>query len=119
MGWQLIAFDLYGTLLDVNALEAPKELVPKWRARQLERTWTQPYEPFDILTEHALQDVAPELSAAERKRYCDAWLSLPAHPDAAEALRRLRTARAVLSNGTRAMIQAAVRNAGLEIDAIH
>ncbi|MCA1829859.1 MAG: hypothetical protein LC689_23320, partial [Myxococcales bacterium] len=65
MRWTLIAFDLYGTLLDVSGLAsrlAPfvgpqaADLLASWRNRQLERTWTLAYEPFDAVTAHALED---------------------------------------------------------------
>lgn len=130
MRWSLVAFDLYGTLLDVSGLagkltqfvgaRAP-ELLAAWRKRQLERTWTLAYEPFDAVTAHALEEVAPELDARVRAAMCATWLALPAHPDAAECLRKLGNAgvrRAILSNGTRAMIQSALDAAGLAVDEI-
>ncbi|MFN2549440.1 MAG: haloacid dehalogenase type II [Myxococcales bacterium] len=130
MRWTLIAFDLYGTLLDVSGLAsrlAPfvgpqaADLLASWRNRQLERTWTLAYEPFDAVTAHALEDVAPQLAPGVREKMSATWLTLPAHPDAAEALRKLGHAgirRAVLSNGTAAMIRSAVDAAGLPIDEI-
>src|SRR5215813_6272865 len=130
MRWQTVAFDLYGTLLDVSGLAArltpwvgdrAPELLARWRKRQLERTWTLPYEPFDAVTAQALSDVAPELDEKTRERMCATWLALPAHPDAGEALRKLGEAgirRAVLSNGTAPMIKSAVEAAGLAIDEI-
>ena len=126
----MVAFDLYGTVLDVSGLAArltplvgarAPELLARWRKRQLERTWTLPYEPFDAVTAHALVDVAPELSEALRAPMCATWLTLPAHPDAAQALRQLGEAgvrRAILSNGTAAMIKSALDAAGLAVDEI-
>ncbi|MCA1829448.1 MAG: HAD-IA family hydrolase, partial [Myxococcales bacterium] len=84
-------------------------------------TWTLAYEPFDAVTAHALEDVAPQLAPGVREKMSATWLTLPAHPDAAEALRKLGHAgirRAVLSNGTAAMIRSAVDAAGLPIDEI-
>src|SRR5215468_2577745 len=98
MRWKLLAFDLYGTLLDVSGLASrlepfvgaqAAELLARWRKRQLERTWTLAYEPFDAVTEHALEDVAPYIAPDLRSHMCATWLKLPAHPDAAEALRTL------------------------------
>lgn len=130
MRWKTVAFDLYGTLLDVSGLasrlapfigaQAP-ELLARWRKRQLERTWTLPYEPFDAVTMHALDDVAPDLADDVREKMCATWLALPAHPDAVDALQTLGSKgvrRAVLSNGTAAMIRSAVDAAGLPIDEI-
>jgi 2-haloacid dehalogenase len=130
MRWKMVAFDLYGTLLDVSGLASrltpfvgaqAADLLARWRKRQLERTWTLPYEPFDAVTAHALEDVGPQLAEDVRDKMCATWLSLPAHPDALEALRALGKAgvrRAVLSNGTAAMIKSAVDAAGLPIDEI-
>src|SRR5262250_817645 len=60
------------------------------REAQLERTFELNrlgrYEPFDEVTSWALARVAPELEETVRKRMADAWLTLPAHPDAAAAL---------------------------------
>ncbi len=132
--WDLVAFDLYGTLLDVAALaprlraiteEAGAELLGKWRAAQLERTWELnrrgEYEPFDAVTARALERVAPHLGADVRARMCEAWLSLPAFDDADDALEALaqaRMRRAVLSNGTQRMIRAALDASGLEVDQV-
>ena len=126
----MVAFDLYGTLLDVGGLASrlkpfvgaqAADLLSLWRKRQLERTWQLAYEPFDAVTAHALEDVAPHLSSETSEQMCATWLTLPAHPDAAQALRQLGEAgirRAVLSNGTAAMIKSAVEAAGLAIDEI-
>jgi len=121
---KLVAFDLYGTLLDMSGIADPALLVP-WRKAQLELTWTLNqegrFEPFDQVTRRALDQVAPGLSAAEAERLCAAWLTLPAFPEVAPTLQRLRAAgarTAILSNGTRAMIESAVGAAGLPIDDI-
>src|SRR5437588_6916187 len=135
MRWQMVAFDLYGTLLDVGGLASrltpfvgphAVDLLADWRKRQLERTWeiasgALAYEPFNAVTAHALEEVAPQLSEETRRQMCATWFTLPAHPDAAQALRQLGEAgirRAVLSNGTTAMIKSAVEAAGLAIDEI-
>ena len=129
MRLELVAFDLYGTLLDVSGLAKRLEpyagpqaadLLSSWRKAQLERTWREKaYEPFDVVTARALEEVAPRLGAQDRLRMCETWLSLPPFPDARaalESLRRARSRRAVLSNGTPAMIRAALAAADLEVD---
>jgi len=129
MRLELVAFDLYGTLLDVSGLAKRLEpyagpqaadLLSSWRKAQLERTWREKaYEPFDMVTARALEEVAPRLGAQDRLRMCETWLSLPPFPDARaalESLRRARIRRAVLSNGTPAMIRAALAAADLEVD---
>jgi 2-haloalkanoic acid dehalogenase type II len=129
-----VAFDLYGTLLDVGGLqerlravvgETAGELLARWRKAQLERTWELnrlgAYEPFDEVTARALQEVAPELGPAAREQLCAAWLSVPPFADASAALAALQRAglqRIVLSNGTAAMIRAALDAGALPIDRI-
>ena len=131
---ELVAFDLYGTLLDVSGLaagmkpivgpEAPS-LLARWRSAQLERSWQLNrdglYEPWDLVTLRALENVAPELPAGDRERLARLWLTVPAFPDAVaalEALKAMAVRRAVLSNGTRAMITRALDAAGLGVDKI-
>jgi 2-haloalkanoic acid dehalogenase type II len=137
--YQAVAFDLYGTLLDVSGLVARIEtaaagqqlpggsagLLASWRRAQLERTWLlnrhAAYEPFDEVTRLALDEVAPGLDAGLKRKLCALWLSLPAFPDAAQTLSRLAKAglrTAVLSNGTEAMIKSALDAAGLHVSAV-
>jgi 2-haloalkanoic acid dehalogenase type II len=131
MRFELVAFDLYGTVLDVSGLAkrlerfagpGAAELLASWRKEQLERSWRERvYEPFDVVTARALQTVAPRLDAKTREAMCETWLSLPAYPDARDALeslRRARVRRAILSNGTPAMIRAALAAADLEVDEV-
>jgi 2-haloalkanoic acid dehalogenase type II len=131
MRFDVVAFDLYGTLLDVSGLAKRLEafagadaarLLANWRKAQLERTWRETsYEPFDVVTARALEDVAPRLDASTRQRMCETWLSLPAFPDAGpalESLQRARLRRAILSNGTPAMIRAALAAADLDVDEV-
>jgi 2-haloacid dehalogenase len=132
--FQLVAFDLYGTVLDISGLAGrlsgllgadAAPLLAAWRVAQLERTWElnrrEQYEPFDRVTAWALAKVAPELDPTLRARMSEQWLTLPAYPDAAAALRRLAAAgarTAILSNGTKLMIESALLAAGLEIGTI-
>lgn len=131
---ELVAFDLYGTLLDISGL-APRmrpfagagaeDLLARWRKAQLERTWRlnheRRYEPWDRVTSAALEEVAPQVSAPDRSRLCELWLTVPAYPDAATALsaiHREKVRTAVLSNGTRSMIERALGAARLAVDRI-
>ena len=131
MRFAIVAFDLYGTLLDVSGLAKRLEpfagpgaadLLASWRSAQLERTWREKsYEPFDAVTARALEEVAPRLDASTRRRMCETWLSLPAFPDARatlESLHRARVRRAILSNGTPAMIRSALAAADLDVDEV-
>jgi 2-haloacid dehalogenase len=131
LSYQLVVFDLYGTLLDIAGLAAKLSgilgrdataLLAAWRTAQLERTWELnrigEFEPFDRVTAWSLAKVAGELDEALRARLSEQWFTLPAYPDAAGALQRLASQGArtsILSNGTRPMIDRALQHAGLSV----
>ena len=123
-------FDAYGTLFDVHSvIEAgravtadPATLSALWRQKQLEYTWLRAlmgtYVDFWAVTEAALRHTLRRLrlapSAAEVRRLMDAYLSLACFPEVGAALERLAgRPRAVLSNGSPAMLAAAVASSGL------
>src|SRR5499425_3180641 len=120
-----LLFDAYGTLFDVHSvIEAgraittdPQALSTVWRSKQLEYTWLRSlmgrYEDFWAVTGAALRFAVRRLglqaSEAQLARLLDAYLSLACFPEVAEALRRLEgRPRAILSNGSPAMLTAAV-----------
>jgi 2-haloacid dehalogenase len=130
-------FDAYGTLFDVHSvvlragagiagdLDALSRL---WRQKQLEFTWLRAlmerYQDFARLTEASLRTALAQLHIAadesQVRRLLDAYLAPPVFPDAKAALEALGDApRAILSNGTPAMLEAAVRAAGIESDFLH
>jgi len=122
-------FDAYGTIFDVHSVvEAgaavtsdPRALSLLWRQKQLEYTWLRSlmgrYEDFWAVTEAALRYAVRRLdipaSEAQLRTLMDAYLRLACFPDVQSALTGLRGARAILSNGAPAMLQAAVRSSGL------
>jgi 2-haloalkanoic acid dehalogenase type II len=130
-----VAFDLYGTLLDVGGLaerlqaiigDSATELLGRWRTAQIDLTWELnrrgAYEPFDAVTLRSLEQVAPHLDAATRAKMSATWLTLAPYPDAKAALEQLGKSgikRMVLSNGTRSMIESALKAGGLDVDEIH
>ena len=132
--FDLVAFDLYGTLLDIGGLAARMEpvigkgaeqLLARWRNEQLagsrECNRRGSYRPWDRVTADALERVAPGLSERERERLTGLWLTVPAYRDAAGALQALRAAKAriaILSNGTREMIRQALQAGGLAVDCV-
>jgi len=76
------------------------------------------YEDFWAVTEAALRYALRRLgliaSEAQLRRLMDAYLSLACFPDARPALERLEgRPRAILSNGSPRMLEAAVRSSGL------
>lgn len=125
-------FDAYGTLFDVHSVVLragagiagdPDALSRLWRQKQLEFTWLRAlmdrYEDFGRLTEAALRTAVAQLripaDEAQVQRLLDAYRSPPLFPDVQAALEGLGNfPRAILSNGTPAMLQAAVRAAGFE-----
>src|SRR6059036_399411 len=129
-------FDAYGTLFDVHSVvEAGREITSDpvslsatWRQKQLEYTWLRAlmgrYEDFWAVTEAALRYALRRLgltaSEAQVRRLMDAYLSLACFPDVRPALERLEgRLRAILSNGSPRMLEAAVRSSGLEIGRAH
>jgi 2-haloacid dehalogenase len=130
--YPLYVFDAYGTLFDVHsavarhkALVGPQaeRLSDLWRIKQLEYTWTRSlmgaYRDFDQLTREALDFAATRcggISSEARQALLAAYTTLDAYADVAPALTALRArgARtAILSNGTPAALERAVRSAGL------
>jgi 2-haloacid dehalogenase len=126
-------FDAYGTLFDVHSvvlrgragipgdLQALSQL---WRRKQLEYTWLRAlmerYEDFWFVTEAALRSAVRELSIEATERHMEqlmqAWLFPAAFEDARSALEALKGASplAILSNGSPAMLDSAVRHNGFE-----
>jgi 2-haloalkanoic acid dehalogenase type II len=101
------------------------ELSNAWRTRQFEYTWLRTlgghYADFWQVTEESLVYAAKALgvdpSAGQRDRLMQSYLGLKAWPDVAPALKELKAAgirMAFLSNFTDAMLDAAVKNSGLE-----
>lgn len=120
----VIAFDVYGTLVDplaiTTALEhwcgAQSQLVATtWRQRQLEYTWRRSamgrYVDFAVVTAQALQVALTQarcyVSSADQQQLCQIYSHLPAAPHAIPALQALRSAgfRCVaFSNATPSML---------------
>jgi len=101
------------------------ELGNAWRTRQFEYTWLRTlgghYADFWQVTEESLVFAAKslkiDLSADQRDQLMQTYLQLKAWPDVLPALKQLRDAgirMAFLSNLTDAMLDAVVKNSGLE-----
>jgi 2-haloacid dehalogenase len=129
---EALVFDAYGTLFDVSSLAtALNQKFPgqgaavsaAWRAKQLQYTWLRAlsgqYEDFWKVTESALvftcNDMKLPCDAAARAELMDAYLHLEPFPEVKQALQSLSGQRLfILSNGTFAMLQNVVENAGLK-----
>ncbi|MCA3135089.1 MAG: haloacid dehalogenase type II [Betaproteobacteria bacterium] len=125
-------FDAYGTLLDVHSVAGEAErhfpgqgaqLSALWRQKQLEYTWLRSlmgrYADFETVTrqalEHAAESLGLPLEAPVAAALMAAYRTLTAFADAHAALEALSPRpRIILSNGSPAMLEAAVRHAGLD-----
>ncbi|WP_291298507.1 haloacid dehalogenase type II [Elioraea sp.] len=136
-----VVFDAYGTLFDVHAAmarhargmgEGWQATSALWRQKQLEYAWTatlagpEYWRDFETITREALLTALNWNGGADGKvvdALMDAYRSLPAFPDVVDALADLRAAgvaTAILSNGSRGMLDAAVKSALLDglLDAV-
>ena len=130
-GIRACVFDAYGTLFDVasaaprcaDALgDAAARLSALWRDKQLQYTWLRAVQgrhaDFSQVTGDALDFALETLGLADsglRERLMQLYLTLDAYPEAPAVLRQLYDtgfAMAVLSNGSPAMLAAAVDHAG-------
>ena len=132
-GIRACVFDAYGTLFDVHAPmrklapeigEKAEEISKLWRQKQLEYSWLRSlmgtHADFWHVTGDAL-DYALEAYGVKEPGLKDEimalYLKLEAYPEAAAALEAVKAKgklTAILSNGSPAMLDAAVRHAGLE-----
>lgn len=132
-GIKACVFDAYGTLFDVHSavgkhrhrLGDPAEQVSiLWRTKQLEYTWLRSlmghHADFWKVTQDALNFAfaAHEIDDPDlRSDLMDAYLKLDCYPEVPEALSSLKSRGfqlAILSNGTPAMLEAAVKNSRID-----
>ncbi|WP_210250016.1 haloacid dehalogenase type II [Labrys sp. KNU-23] len=129
-----VLFDAYGTLLDLGFItEKAEEAFPGhgtqlstlWRDKQLNYTWlrtiSENYADFAMVTADALDYSIERLGLAASRQKRDellaAYWSLPSFPEARAALVHLGqkgVRLGILSNGTPAMLEAALRSSGLD-----
>jgi 2-haloacid dehalogenase len=133
-GREVLAFDLYGTLVDPIAISSELsrllgdrdglEVARLWRLKQLEYSFRLTamgwYEDFRWVTSRALDfalaSCDARLPAGQAERLAGLYDHLRPFPDAVPALRALAGlgyGLAVLSNGTPAMIRNCLENNGL------
>lgn len=126
-------FDAYGTIFDFAAAarrckdelgEHADRLTTLWRDKQLQYTWLRAaqgrHADFWQVTGDALDFSLETLgidNSRLRARLMELYLTLDAFPEVSGVLRSLRNAglqTAILSNGSPRMLDAAVKEAGLE-----
>lgn len=132
-GIKACVFDAYGTLFDVHSAvgkyrdrlgETADQVSITWRTKQLEYTWLRSlmrqHADFWQVTRDALDFAFDMYRVTDPKLGDDlmnAYLSLEAYPEVPDALLLLKIRGyklAVLSNGTPEMLDAAVKNSGIE-----
>ncbi|MGO9357122.1 MAG: haloacid dehalogenase type II [Xanthobacteraceae bacterium] len=127
-----VVFDAYGTLYDVQSVADVTEqsfpgyggiITQIWRLKQLEYTWLRSlmerYEDFAVVTRESLVFTLRSLDLPREPmvidRLMDRYLRLDPYPDAKASLAALGgVQRAILSNGSPAMLKALVRASGLD-----
>jgi 2-haloacid dehalogenase len=127
-----VVFDAYGTLYDIQSVAAVTEqafpgygeiVTQIWRIKQLEYTWLRSlmrrYEDFSVVTRESLVYTLRILGLKHDdgvlERIMEKYLHLDLYPDAAAALADMRGRKlAILSNGSPTMLNALVRNSGLD-----
>jgi 2-haloacid dehalogenase len=132
MSIRAFVFDAYGTLYDIQSVLARVEracpgqgalITQLWRLKQLEYTWLrtcmEDFVDFAVVTRdslvYALGVAGVEPTDKMRTQLIDAYLHLTPVPEARDALRALGgRQRAIFSNGSKAMLDALVRNSGFE-----
>lgn len=128
-----IGFDVYGTLVDPLGIglelrrfvgDDADRVAQLWRATQLDYTWRRSlmgaYEPFSVCTAQALdfaaRSLGHQLAAGATTALLELYRHLPAFPEAAAGLERIRPAAhrmVAFSNGEAAVVRAVLANAGL------
>ena len=126
-------FDAYGTLFDVNAAcrelsldvgDKWQDLANLWRLRQVEYTWLRnsmnEYIDFWEITSGALDYAMEVLDIHDKKlreQLLELYLKLEAYPEVKEILQKLKDKNfrtGILSNGSKQMLDSAVKNANIE-----
>ncbi len=130
---QAVVFDAFGTLFDVYSVGLLAEqlypgkgsqLAELWRAKQIEysfiRSLSGQYKPFWQITQDGLDYAAArlglQLDAPRRTQLMNQYACLSPFPESLGALRSLKAAGlplGILSNGTREMLDVAIKSAGM------
>jgi 2-haloacid dehalogenase len=127
-----VVFDAYGTLFDIQSVASITEqafpgygeiITQIWRIKQLEYTWLRSlmrrYEDFSVITRdslvYTLRCLGLQSDPAVFERIMDKYLHLDLYSDATATLAAMQGRKlAILSNGSSSMLNALVRNSGLD-----
>lgn len=129
---EAIVFDAYGTLYDVQSVSSAvatafpnhsEAITQIWRLKQLEYSWLRSmmgrFKDFRTVSReslhYTLQVFGLSADAPLMDRLLDAYDDLSPYPEAIETLDALKGHRlAILSNGSQNMLDALVRNSGMD-----
>ena len=131
----IVALDIYGTVIDPAGITedlrksfgARAEVAAQlWREKQIELTFRRAlmrkYANFDVCTADALKSVGEQLGADldedDRRSLLDAYLRLPAFPDAKAGLQGLKEVGSrvlALTNGTEHSVRPLLERAGISM----
>jgi len=132
MSIKAVVFDAYGTLYDIQSVAAVTEetfpdygemITQIWRIKQLEYSWLRSlmgrYESFATITRESLAYTLRVLGLSYEgeafERMIDKYRHLELYPDAMAAIEAMADRKlAILSNGSPDMLDALVRNTGLD-----
>ena len=127
-----VVFDAYGTLYDIQSVADVTEdafpgygdiITQVWRIKQLEYTWLRSlmrhYRDFSDVTRdslaYTLDSLGLQYDDDSFARIIDKYLHLDLYSDALAALSAMKDRKlAILSNGSPGMLDALVRNSGLD-----
>jgi 2-haloacid dehalogenase len=129
----VLAFDVYGTLIDPFHMEEhlrpafgerAKEASELWRGKQLEYSWRRAlmkkYQDFNRCTDQALRFVCAQLGTAIPEEtltsLMNQYLKLPVYPDVPAALKSLAARgfqMVAFSNGTESEVRGLLEHAGV------
>jgi 2-haloacid dehalogenase len=127
-----VVFDAYGTLYDIQSVASVTEeafpgyggiITQVWRLKQLEYTWLRSlmrrYEDFSAVTRdslaYSLRCLGLTYDEETFENIMEKYLHLDLYPDALASLAAMKDRKlAILSNGSPAMLDALVRNSGLD-----
>ena len=132
MSIKAVVFDAYGTLYDVQSVaDVTEEAFPGygeiitqiWRIKQLEYSWLRSrmrrYRDFSVVTReslaYTLRVLGLNYDSGLFDHVMDKYLHLDLYPDALAALSAMKDRKlAILSNGSPDMLDALVKNSGLD-----
>jgi 2-haloacid dehalogenase len=127
-----LVFDAYGTLYDIQSVATITDeafpgyggiITQIWRIKQLEYTWLrslmQRYEDFSVITRdsltYTLRCLGLKNDPTMFDRIMEKYLHLDLYPDAKAMLAATKDRKlAILSNGSTDMLNALVKNSGLD-----